>query len=414
MTDPRASAGAPVSWRSPVVILVCGTLILLFSVGIRQTFGLFMAPVSGDLGWGREVFALAIATQNLAWGLSQPFVGAVADRFGAGKVIALCGLLYTGGLYMMATTQTPGEIVFSNGFMIGFALSGCGYPVILAVIGRSVSESKRSLFLGIGSTGGSSGQLLMIPVSQYFITNDGWSMALLYLMFLSALIVPMAAVLAGKARDGAQSAAAMIDQSIGEALKEAKSHSGYVLLTTGFFVCGWQIGFVSAHFPAYLADEGFSPAVAAAALALIGFFNIIGTFCAGALGGRFRKKTLLAGVYFFRAVLFALFLVLPHTETGILLFSAAIGIMWLATVPLTSGLVGQMLGVQYLAMLYGITFMSHQLGSFFGVWLGGYLYDTTGSYEAIWWGSIVLGLIAAALHVMIDDKSVARLAKSTS
>ncbi|MEX2449404.1 MAG: MFS transporter [Rhodospirillales bacterium] len=418
MNDSRAPAGAPVSWRKPVVILVCGTLILLFSVGIRQTFGLFMAPVSADLGWGREVFALAIATQNLAWGLSQPFVGAIADRFGAGKVIALCGLLYTGGLYMMATAQTPGEIVFSNGFMIGFALSGCGYPVILAVIGRSVPERKRSLFLGIGSTGGSSGQLLMIPVSQFFITSAGWAMALLYLMVLSALIVPMAAALAGRVKDanapgGSPGAVAMIDQSIGKALREAKGHSGYILLTAGFFVCGWQIGFVAAHFPAYLSDQGFSPAIAAAALALIGLFNIIGTFGAGMLGGTFRKKTLLAGLYFFRAVLFALFLVLPHSETGILVFSAAIGIMWLATVPLTSGLVGQMLGVRYLGMLYGIIFMSHQLGSFCGVWLGGYLYDTTGSYDAIWWGSIVLGLAAAALHVMIDDRTAPRLAKST-
>ncbi|MEL0106028.1 MAG: MFS transporter [Rhodospirillaceae bacterium] len=399
-----------INWRKPVLVLVCGTLILLLSVGIRQTFGLFMAPISSGQGWGREVFALAIATQNLAWGLTQPFTGALADKFGPGKVIALSGALYVGGLYMMSGVQTPAEILISNGFMIGFALSGCGYPVVLAAISRNVPEKWRSLFLGIGSTGGSSGQLLMIPMSQYFISVYDWMTALLIMACMAGLIVPMAAAMAGRKKsEGTQSSVPQIDQTIKDALEEARGHSGYILLTTGFFVCGWQIGFVSAHFPAYLSDHGFSPAIAAAALALIGLSNIFGTLISGALGGRFRKKTLLAGLYFLRAVVFAAFLIFPMTETGILVFAVALGLLWLATVPLTSGLVGQMFGIQYMAMLYGITFMSHQIGSFCGVWLGGFLFDTTGSYDVIWWGSIILGLVATFMHVLIDDRTVPRL-----
>ncbi len=357
------------------------------------------------------MFALAIATQNLVWGLSQPFTGALADRFGAGRVVAISALLYVGGLYMMSGVQEPAEILISNGFMIGFALSGCGYPVILAVIGRSVPEKRRSLFLGIGSTGGSSGQLLLIPMGQYFISDLGWAMALLIFAGMAGLMVPLAASVAGKSagkktdiKDGSR-------LEVGDALREARGHSGFILLTMGFFVCGWQIGFVSAHFPAYVSDQGFPPALAATALALVGFFNIIGTLISGALGGRYRKKTLLAGLYFLRAVVFALFLIIPHTEVGILIFAAALGILWLATVPLTSGLVGQMLGVGNMAMLYGIVFMSHQLGSFCGVWLGGFLFDTTGSYDVIWWGSITLGLVATILHLLIDDRTVPRLAE---
>jgi predicted MFS family arabinose efflux permease len=403
------------SWHRLVILLVCATLILLFSIGIRQTFGLFMAPVSDDLGWGREVFALAIATQNLVWGLSQPFTGAIADKFGAGKVIALSGLLYIGGLYMMSGIQTPGEMILSNGFMIGFALSGCGYPVIIAVISRNVPEKRRSLFLGIGSTGGSSGQLLMIPMSQFFITSYDWATALLIMAVLAGLIVPLAAGLVGRKNSSIEEQkSARFNQTIKEALSEARGHSGYILLTTGFFVCGWQVGFVSAHFPAFLSDHGFSPAIAAAALMLIGLSNIFGTIISGALGGWFPKKKLLAGLYFLRACVIAIFLMLPMTETGVLVFAVALGLLWLATVPLTSGLIGQMLGVKYLAMLYGITFMSHQFGSFCGVWLGGYLFDTTGSYNVIWWGSIILGLVATLMHLLIDDRSAESMAATVS
>ncbi len=414
MNKTQPTDAGTISWRKPVLILVCATVILLLSVGIRQTFGLFMAPVSSDLGWGREVFALALATQNLVWGVSQPFTGALADKFGAGKVIALSGLLYVGGLYMMSGVQTPAEILISNGFMIGFALSGCGYPVVLAVISRNVPEKWRSMFLGIGSTGGSSGQLLMIPMSQYFISSYGWVMAILIMAAMAAMIVPMAATLAGRSSIKLPAKEIEFNLTIKEALQEARGHSGYILLTSGFFVCGWQVGFVSAHFPAYLSDNGFSLAIAAAALTLIGLANIFGTLISGALGGYFPKKKLLAGLYFLRALVFAGFLLLPLSETGILIFSVAIGLLWLATVPLTSGLVSQMLGVRYLGMLYGITFMSHQVGSFCGVWLGGYLFDTTGSYNVIWWGSIILGLVATLMHLLIDDRSVERLATTES
>ena len=410
MIETQPTGVSSISWRKPIIILVCATVILLLSVGIRQTFGLFMSPVSDSQGWGREVFALALATQNLVWGLSQPFTGALADKFGAGRIIALGGLLYVGGLYMMSGVQTPSEILISNGFMIGFALSGCGYPVVLAVISRNVPEKWRSLFLGIGSTGGSSGQLLLIPMSQYFISSYGWATAILIMAAMAGLIVPMAAALADRNSDKLPAKEVESNLTIKEALSEARGHSGYILLTTGFFVCGWQVGFVSAHFPSFLSDNGFSLAIAAAALTLIGLSNIFGTLISGALGGYFSKKKLLAGLYFLRALVFAVFLLLPLSEIGILIFSVAIGLLWLATVPLTSGLVGQMLGVKNIGMLYGITFMSHQLGSFCGVWLGGYLFDTTGSYDVIWWGSIVLGLVAALMHLLIDDRSVERLA----
>jgi predicted MFS family arabinose efflux permease len=406
MTQPFAATPVRSLWRLPAVILACGTVILILSVGIRQSFGLFMAPMSSAHGWGREVFALALATQNLVWGLSQPFVGAVADKWGSGKVVAVAGLMYAFGLYLMAHAATPADVLISNGLMIGLALSGCGYPVVLAVIGRTVPANRRALFIGIASTGGSSGQLAVIPMSQAVISSHDWLTALVVLGALSALIVPLAAAMTGK---GQARAADSIDQSLGEALGEARAHRGYVLLTLGFFVCGWQIGFVAAHLPAYLADHAVSASIAATALATIGLFNILGTFTAGLLGARMRQKHVLAGIYFLRAMVFVVFILLPKTVPVVMGFAAAVGFLWLATVPLTSGLVAHFFGVRYMAMLYGIVFMSHQIGSFCGVWLGGLLFDRTGSYDAIWWGSVVLGLAAAALHVVIRDEPVPRV-----
>ncbi len=400
------TATPPSSTRLAVLVLICGTVIVLVAIGIRQSFGLFLEPMSAELGWGREAFAFALAIQNLVWGLAQPFTGAIADRYGSGRVVAASGALYVLGLYLMSQAQTPGDILVSNGFLLGFAMSGCGYPVVLAAISRHVSERRRSLFLGIGSTGGSSGQLVVIPLSQVFISDYGWATALLLMALMATVIVPLAAAMAGKAKPTSAEA----DQSLPEALAEARGHSGYVLLTTGFFVCGWQIGFITVHFPAYLSDNGLPASVAAAALALIGLFNIFGTFTAGALGMRYRKKHLLAGIYFLRAMVFAVFLIAPVTETNTMIFAAAVGSLWLATVPLTSGMVAQMFGVRYMATLYGIVFLSHQLGSFSGVWLAGRLFDATGSYDAIWWGSIALGLIAAFMHTILDDSKVPRLA----
>ena len=406
MATPTPIPPAASAWKTPEVILAAGTVIMVFSVGIRQSFGLFMEPMSASSGWGRETLALAIATQNLVWGLSQPFTGALADKWGSGKVIAAAGLLYALGLYFMSQATQPADVLISNGVMIGLALSGCGYSVVLSVIGRSVPEKRRSLFLGIASTGGSSGQLVVIPMSEMFISAHGWPTALLILAVMSSLMVPLAAALTGKPQRRAEEGA---EQTLGEALAEARRHSGYVLLTLGFFVCGWQIGFVAAHLPAFLSDHGMDSSVAAMALAVIGLFNIVGTFTAGVLGGRFRQKFLLGGIYVLRAGVILVFVLLPKTLPVVMLFAATVGFLWLATVPLTSGLVAHIFGPRYMGTLYGIVFLSHQVGGFFGVWLGGLLFDKTGSYDLIWWGSVVLGLGAGVMHAVLDDRKVPRL-----
>lgn len=411
MSSTTAAPESP-GWRLPVVVLACGTVILVLSVGIRQSFGLFMDPMCTDRNWGREVMALALATQNLMWGLSQPFVGAIADKWGSGKVVAVAGAMYALGLYLMSQAVTPADILISNGFLIGFALSGCGYPVVLAVIGRSVPEHRRNLFIGIASTGGSSGQLAVIPLSQAFIFAWGWPVALLLLAGMAALIVPMAATMAGK--KAARKGGPAMEQTLRAALAEAGGHRGYVFLTVGFFVCGWQIGFVAAHLPSFLSDYSLPASVAATALVIIGLFNILGTFTAGMLGTRLRQKQVLAAIYFLRALAFAVFMLLPKTVPVVLVFAAVVGFLWLATVPLTSGLVARIFGVQYMATLYGIVFMSHQVGSFFGVWLGGKLFDRTGSYDAIWWGSVILGLAATALHLAINDRPTDRIAAAAA
>jgi predicted MFS family arabinose efflux permease len=384
---------------------------MVLSVGIRQSFGLFMEPMSASGGWGRETLAFAIATQNLVWGVTQPFVGAFADKWGSGRVISVAGLLYALGLYFMSQAASPSDVLLSNGVMIGFALSGCGYSVVLAVISRSVSEKRRSLFLGIASTGGSSGQLVVIPLSEFFVSAYGWSTALLLLAVMSSLMVPLAAALTGKPHHRAGEG---LEQTLGQALKEARAHSGFVLLTIGFFVCGWQIGFVAAHLPAFLSDNGMDSSIAAIALAVIGLFNIIGTFTAGMLGGRYRQKFLLGGIYFFRGLVILIFMLLPKTVPVVMLFAATVGFLWLATVPLTSGLVAHMFGTRYMATLYGIVFLSHQVGGFFGVWLGGLLFDRTGSYDLIWWGSVALGLGAGIMHVVLDDTRTPRLSAATA
>lgn len=395
------------SWRTPLIVLICGTIILVLSVGIRQSFGLFMDPICTARGWGREVMALALASQNLVWGLSQPFVGAIADKWGSGKVVAIAGAMYAFGLYLMSQAATPADILFSNGLLIGLALSGCGYPVVLAVIGRSVPENRRNLFIAIASTGGSSGQLAVIPATQAFITSLGWPVALLLLTGMAMVIVPLAATMVGKKKPRGVDDAP--DQTLRNALAEAGGHRGFIFLTTGFFVCGWQIGFVAAHLPSFLSDYSLPASVAATALAIIGLFNILGTFTAGMLGTRMRQKHVLAAIYFLRALTFAVFMLMPKTVPVVMGFAAAVGFLWLATVPLTSGLVAHIFGVRYMATLYGIVFMSHQVGSFFGVWLGGKLFDRTGSYDAIWWGSIILGLAATALHLAINDRPTARV-----
>jgi len=391
-------------WRNPVLILVCASIVLILSFGVRSSFGIFLAPISTDLDLGRTSFAIAIAIQSLLWGVSQPFVGAIADRFGSGRVIAVCAVMYGLGLMLMAHASSGAELMLSNGVLIGFALSGTGFPVLLSVVGRSVDESRRSLFLGFASAGGSSGQVLMVPLGQVLMDGFGWSTALMGLGLLFFVTVPLAAALTGKAADGIER---LRKQSLTEAVSEASRHGGYWYLTAGFFVCGFHVTFIATHLPAFITDRGAAPALGAVALALIGFGNIIGSLTCGVLGGRYPKKRVLAGLYLLRSVVITLFILSPVNDVAIMLFAAAIGMLWLGTVPLTSGLVAQIFGIRYMATLFGFVFFSHQLGSFLGAWLGGYVYDVTGSYDTVWWVAVALGIIAAGLHWPIDDRPIA-------
>ena len=393
------------NWRTPVLVLVCGAIILTLGLGIRASFGLFLQPMSMDLGWGRSHFSFAMALSNLIWGLAQPFFGAWADKQGAGRVVAVSGLLYAGGLALMPFSTTPLMLDASAGLMVGLGLSGVSFGVILGVVGRAFPPERRSLALGIASSGGSFGQFLMLPFGQLLISTLGWQTALLVLAGTIMATVPLAAAM----MEGRRPVATGAQQSLNQALREAGGHSGFWYLTAGFFVCGFQVAFISVHLPAYLVDVRMTPAVGATALALIGLFNIAGSFVAGYLGGRFSKKYLLSGIYILRAVIIALFLVLPVTPVSVYLFAAGIGFLWLGTVPLTNGLVAQIFGVRFVSMLFGIVFLSHQIGSFAGVWLGGYLYDATGSYNLVWIGSIALGVIAAILNLPIDERPVVRM-----
>jgi len=393
------------NWRTPVLVLVCGAIILTLGLGIRASFGLFLQPMSTDLGWGRSHFSFAMALSNLIWGLAQPFFGAWADKQGAGRVVVVSGLLYAGGLALMPFSTTPLMLDASAGLMVGLGLSGVSFGVILGVVGRAFPPERRSLALGIASSGGSFGQFLMLPFGQLLISTLGWQTALLVLAGTIMATVPLAAAM----MEGRRPVATGAQQSLNQALREAGGHSGFWYLTAGFFVCGFQVAFISVHLPAYLVDVKMTPAVGAMALALIGLFNIAGSFVAGYLGGRFSKKYLLSGIYILRAVIIALFLVLPVTPLTVYLFAAGIGFLWLGTVPLTNGLVAQIFGVRFVSMLFGIVFLSHQIGSFAGVWLGGYLFDATGSYNLVWIGSIALGVIAAILNLPIDERPVERM-----
>jgi predicted MFS family arabinose efflux permease len=394
--------------RAAVTAIACGAFIVLLSFGIRSGFGLFLQPMSLDLGWGREVFALALAIQNLLWGVSQPFVGAVADRWGTARTIVVGALLYGLGVYLMSTTTSPAELYFSAGVLVGLGLSGTGFGVVLAAVGRSVPAERRSVALGITTAVGSLGQFLLPPIGQAFLAAYGWQTALALLAFGSIAMIFAVGGLRGRVE-----AAGLDQQTIRQALAEAGRHSGYLYLTAGFFVCGWHVAFIAVHLPAYLADGGISTEVAAWCLALVGLFNVIGSYAAGVLGARLSKKYCLSFLYAARAVLILAFIALPLSAASALVFSATMGLLWLSTVPLTSGLVAQIFGPRYMATLFGIVFLSHQVGSFLGVWLGGYLYDVYGSYDLIWWLSIALGLIAALLHWPIDERAVPRLRLQT-
>ncbi len=393
-------------WRTATVVLICGGIVLSLSIGIRQSFGLFLAPMSTDLGWGREVFAFAIAVQNILWGATQPFFGMAADRWGGGRILAVSGALYALGLYLMSTTSGVAEFNISAGILIGLALSGTSFAVVLGAVGRAFSPEKRSAALGIASAGGSFGQFIMVPLGQAVIDAYGWSLTFVLLACLAALMVALAAPLAGKPQVAVDAGGS---QSMGEALAEARRHPGFLYLNAGFFVCGFHITFIGTHLPAYLTDLGLSATAASVSLALVGLFNIIGSLACGAAGGRYSKKYLLSGVYLARSVIILVFLLAPASNVSAYLFGAGMGLLWLGTVPLTSALVAQIFGPRYMSTLFGIVFFSHQVGAFLGVWLGGRIYDTSGSYDTVWWIAIVLGLLAAALHLPINERPVPRL-----
>ncbi|MFO1325313.1 MAG: MFS transporter [Burkholderiales bacterium] len=391
-------------WRTPTVVLVCAGLILTLAMGIRHGFGLFLQPVSSDMGWGRETFALAIAVQNLVWGATQPFAGWVADRFGSARVMIGGALLYALGLATMSYATAPWMFVLAAGALIGTGLSGVTFSIVAGVLGRRFPPEKRSMALGISAAAGSFGQFAVLPLTQWLLSTIGWHGALLTLACVALLIVPLAAALVE--RLGRQTHA--FQQSAGQAMNEAIGHRGYVLLTLGFFVCGFQVVFVGVHLPAYLADRGLPAHVAVMALALVGLFNIVGTYTTGWLGGRISKKYILSFIYFGRTVVFALFFWLPLTELSVYAFAIALGLLWLSTVPPTNAIVAQIFGVRYLAMLSGFTFFSHQIGSFLGAWLGGKLYDTTGSYDVVWYLAMALGIVAGLLNLPIDERAIKR------
>ena len=393
------------SGRTPNTVLICGGLILTLAMGIRHGFGLFLQPMSADLHWGRETFALALAVQNLVWGVTQPFAGMIADKYGAGRVLIGGTVLYGLGLLTMAHAATPLMMVLTAGVLIGTGLSGVTFSVVSGVLGRAFPPEKRSMALGISAAAGSFGQFAVLPLTQYLLTHIGWYGALLTLAGVSLLMVPLAAAMVER-NLGAH--AHLFKQSAGEAMREALGHRGYVLLTLGFFVCGFQVVFIGVHLPSYLLDKGLPANVGVTALALIGLFNIVGTYTAGWLGGKISKKYILSAIYFGRTIVIALFLLLPLSALTVYAFAVGLGLLWLSTVPPTNGIVAQIFGVRYLAMLSGFTFLSHQIGSFLGAWLGGLMFDRTGSYNVVWYLAIALGVVAGLLNLPIDERELKR------
>jgi predicted MFS family arabinose efflux permease len=408
---PAAASATDTPWyRQPLFVLVAAGLILGLSMGVRQTFGLFVQPMADATGISVAGISLAIAFQNLLWGVATPFVGMAADRYGNGPFLLAGGLFYAAGMAVTAYADTPLLLHLGAGALVGLGVSAAGFTLVLAAVARAAPDDRRSTWLGIASAGGSAGQFLLLPGAQSLIGAFDYQIALLVLAGLAFLIVPLTASVADrKVREGGRKAAAALEsQSLTAALGEAGAHRGYLLLTGGFFVCGFHVAFMTTHLPGYIVSCNLSAQTGAVALGLIGFFNIVGGLLAGWLGQRFRKKYLLSTIYLARAVAIALFLLGPKVDWAVWLFSATFGLLWLSTVPLTSGLVGQIFGPRYMATLFGIVMLSHQVGAFFGAWAGGLSVDLFGSYDPVWLASIALGLIAAALHFPIADRPLDR------
>lgn len=391
-------------------VLLCGGAVVTLSMGIRHGFGLWLQPITQEMGWTRESFALALAVQNLSWGLIGIFTGMLADRFGASKVLVCGALLYALGLAGMA--WAPNTLIFTltAGLLIGMAQTGTTYAVIYGVIGRQLPAEKRSWSMGVAAAAGSFGQFFMVPVEGQLIASLGWQNALLVCAVLVLTIVPLAFALREPNFHALKrSAAGGQQQTIIQAVAEAFRNPSFLLLTAGYFVCGFQVMFIGVHMPSYLKDFGLPPHVASYSLALIGLFNIFGTYLAGTLGQRMAKRYLLSGIYFIRAIAIVVFLLVPLSPWSVYVFAAVMGFLWLSTVPLTNGAIAQIFGVQHLSMLSGFVFFSHQIGSFLGIWLGGYLYDHTGSYDAVWYVAIGLGVFAGLVNLPVKEEPVQRL-----
>ncbi|GLK71922.1 MFS transporter [Ancylobacter dichloromethanicus] len=407
-TDAPGPSPAPrtgLAARAPLLIVLCGCLIAMLSFGPRASSGIFMLPMTGEYGWGRDTFGLAIAIQNLVWGLGTPFAGAVADRFGVMRVLWLGALLYAAGLVLMAYSATPGMLHLSAGVLVGFGLSGCSFNIVLAAFGKMLPEKWRPLSFGAGTAAGSFGQFLFPPLAAGLNMTIGWHQTLIVFGLVMLLVLPISLALAGApsaARAGER------QQSIGAALGEAFRHPSYVLLVLGFFTCGFQLAFVTTHLPAYLIDRGLSITVGGWTLAAIGLANMVGSLGSGWLSSRMPRRYLLAAIYFARGLAIIAFVLLPATPVTALGFGVVLGLLWLSTVPPTSGLVMLMFGTRYLAMLFGFAFFSHQVGGFLGVWLGGLLYEQLGSYDFVWWLSVALSFASAAINLPIVEKPVAR------
>ena len=394
-------------FSKPLIYMLIGSAIILaLSLGVRHGFGLYLVPMSDEFGWGHNVFSLAIAMQNLIWGAAQPFTGALADKYGSKIVVAVGGVLYTIGLLLMAVSSTGWLLNLSVGLILGLALSATSFSVLLSAVGRAAPPEKRSLAMGIASAAGSFGQFIMLPSTLLLLQNFGWSAALVVSAILIAMIVPLAWMLKAPAFVVPNTSTNQVQLSFKDILVIAKNHKPFWFLSLGFLVCGFQVVFIGIHLPGYLIDHGFNATTGTVFLALVGLFNIVGTYTAGWLGGNYSKPKLLMGLYGLRGIAIIAFLMLPLSTVTIYSFGVVMGLLWLSTVPLTNGIVANMFGIKYLSMLSGIVFFTHQVGSFFGGWLGGVNHDVTGNYDLIWLFSIILSVFGVLVHFFVDEKAV--------
>lgn len=411
--QPGPAAVQSFGWRTPAVVVGCGVLISLITFGVRASFGLFTGPLSEANGWGREVFALAVAIQNLLWGAGQPFAGALADRFGSFRVLVGGGLLYAAGVALMTVSSTPLTMHMTAGVMVGLGLAGASFTIVMAALVRRVPPERRSWALGVTTAAGSLGQFLTAPLGQAFILAYGWPTALL-LLAGGVLTVPLLATALMTPPGSTSAVSQELDLGLRTTLAQAFGHPSYLLLTAGFFVCGFHVAFITVHLPPYLTDIGAGPQLAAWSIAVIGLANVVGSYVSGWLGGLYSKRWLLSAIYALRAVVIVIFVLTPVTPLGVILFAAAMGILWLSTVPPTSGLVAVMFGTRYMGTLFGVVFFSHQVGAFLGVWLGGVLYERTGSYDIVWWLGVALGVFAALIHLPIVERPAPRFAAAVA